>query len=78
MRGVFGTAYMRDFKMATPVAFNFTDAWGLAFMLPFDRPLVRKLYSKFKKRGIVRAGSDGAYVGSSTHERANGDKRCRY
>ena len=66
LRGVFGTAYMRDFKMATRVAFNFTDAWGLAFMLPFDRPLVRKLYSKFKKRGIVRAGSDGAYVGSST------------
>jgi hypothetical protein len=66
LRGVFGTAYMRDLKMATPVAFNFTDAWGLAFMLPFDRPLVRKLYSKFKKRGIVRAGSDGAYVGSST------------
>jgi hypothetical protein len=66
LRGVFGTAYMRDFKMATPVAFNFTDAWGLAFMLPFDRPLVRKLYSKFKKRGIIRAGSDGAYVGSST------------
>ena len=28
MRGVFGTAYMKDFKIATPVAFNFTDAWS--------------------------------------------------
>jgi hypothetical protein len=65
LRGVFGTAYMKDFKMATPIAFNFTDAWGLAFMLPFDRPLVRKLYGKFKKRGVNRAGSEGAYVGSS-------------
>jgi hypothetical protein len=65
MRGVFGTAYMKDFKMATPVALNFTDAWGLAFMLPFDRPLVRKLYGKFKKRGVNRANADGAYVGSS-------------
>jgi hypothetical protein len=65
MRGVFGTAYMKDLKMATPVAFNFTDAWGLAFMLPFDRPLVRKLYGKFKKRGVNRAGLESAYVGSS-------------
>jgi hypothetical protein len=65
LRGVFGTAYMKDFKMATPVAFNFTDAWGLAFMLPFDRGLVRKLYGKFKKRGVVHAGADGAYIGSS-------------
>jgi hypothetical protein len=66
VRGVFGTAYMKDFKMATPVAFNFTDVWGLAFMLPFDRPLVRKLYSKFKKRGVHSAGSEGTYVGSSS------------
>ncbi|MEO8286967.1 MAG: hypothetical protein ABI670_11085 [Chloroflexota bacterium] len=66
LRGVFGTAYMKDLKLATPVAFNFTDAWGLAFMLPFDRPLVRKLYSKFKKRGVTQAGSEGAYIGSST------------
>jgi hypothetical protein len=66
VRGVFGTAYMKDFKIATPVAFNFTDAWGLAFMLPFDRPLVRKLYGKFKKRGVAHAGSDAAYVSSST------------
>lgn len=65
LRGVFGTAYMKDFGLATPVAFNFTDAWGLAFMVPFARPLVRKLYGKFKKRGISRAGSDGAFVGSA-------------
>jgi Linalool dehydratase/isomerase len=65
LRGVFGTAYMKDLHMAAPVAFNFTDAWGLAFMLPFDRPLVRKLYSRFKKRSVSHADSDGAFVGSS-------------
>jgi hypothetical protein len=64
VRGVFGTAYMKDLKLATPVAFNFTDAWGLAFLLPFDRPLVRRLYPRFKKRGVERV--DGAArVGSS-------------
>lgn len=65
LRGVFGTAYMKDLKLATPIAFNFTDAWGLAFMLPFDRALVRKLYGKFKRRAVVKAGSAGAYIGSS-------------
>ncbi|HST03358.1 MAG TPA: hypothetical protein VLQ48_01335 [Chloroflexia bacterium] len=69
LRGVFGTAYMKDLHMAAPVAFNFTDAWGLAFMLPFDRPLVRKLYPRFKKRSVSDAGPDagsrGAFVGSS-------------
>lgn len=64
VRGVFGTSYMKDLHVATPVAFNFTDVWGLAFLLPFDRPLVRKLYSKFKKK-VVRADG-GAYVPSSS------------
>lgn len=63
-RGVFGTAYMKDFGLAAPVAFNFTDAWGLAFMVPFARPLVRRLFAKFKRRAISHAGNDGAYVGS--------------
>src|SRR5688500_6664868 len=62
-RGVFGTAYMKDLKLATPVAFNFTDAWGLAFLLPFDRELARKLYRKFRRK-VEREG-DQAYVGSS-------------
>ena len=70
LRGVFGTAYMKDLGLATPVAFNFTDAWGLSFMLPFARPLVRKLYGRFKKRGVAHAGSHAAYVGSApTSER---------
>lgn len=64
-RGIFGTSYVKDIHIATPVAFNFTDAWGLAFLAPFDRPLVRKLYGKFKKK-VVQAGSEGAYVGSSS------------
>ncbi len=63
-RGVFGVAYMAGMGLAAPVAFNFTDAWGLAFLLPFDRPLVRKLYPKFRKR-VTRAGAKGAYVASS-------------
>ncbi|HYP21069.1 MAG TPA: hypothetical protein VEY08_13430 [Chloroflexia bacterium] len=64
VRGVFGTSYMQDFRLATPVAFNFTDVWGLAFLLPFDRALVRKLYGRFKKKAIHRDG-EGAYVESS-------------
>jgi hypothetical protein len=64
VRGVFGTSYMQDLRLATPVAFNFTDVWGLAFLLPFDRALVRKLYGKFKKKAIHREG-EGAYVESS-------------
>ncbi|HEY0068944.1 MAG TPA: hypothetical protein VGE04_03150, partial [Chloroflexia bacterium] len=64
VRGVFGTSYMQDFHLATPVAFNFTDVWGLAFLLPFDRPLVRKLYGRFKRKAIHR-DAEGAYVESS-------------
>ncbi|HEX8228144.1 MAG TPA: hypothetical protein VF826_02400 [Chloroflexia bacterium] len=64
VRGVFGTSYIQDFHLATPLAFNFTDVWGLAFLLPFDRPLVRKLYSRFKKKAIHRDDT-GAYVQSS-------------
>ena len=64
LRGIFATCYVQDLHMGAPVAFNFTDAWGLAFMLPFDRNLVRKLYSKFKRR-LTKAGSEGAYLGSA-------------
>ena len=63
---MFGTAYMKDLKLATPVAFNFNDAWGLAFLLPFDRGLVRRLYGRFKQRGVERVGGDSARVGSSS------------
>ena len=63
LRGVFGASYVKDLKIATPLAFNFTDAWGLAFMLPFDKGLVRKLYPKFRRK--VERSEDGAYVGSS-------------
>ncbi len=69
LRGIFGASYMKEFGMATPVAFNFTDAWGLAFLLPFHPTLVRKLYPAFRKRvtrvGMSEAGA-GAYVGSSS------------
>jgi len=65
IRGVFGASYMKDLHLATPVAFNFTDAWGLSFLLPFDRPLAKKLYRKFRQK-VERAGADGAYVGSSS------------
>lgn len=65
VRGIFGAAYVKDLGMAAPVAFNFTDAWGLAFMLPFDRTLVRKLYRKFRRR-VTRDGPDSAYLSSSS------------
>jgi hypothetical protein len=64
VRGLFAVCYLKDVGLGAPVAFNFTDAWGLAFLLPFDPSLVRKLYGKFKRR-ITRAGSDGAYLDSS-------------
>jgi len=65
LRGVFGASYVEGLHVATPVAFNFTDAWGLAFLLPFDRPLVKKLYSKFRQK-VERVGSEGTFVGSSS------------
>jgi hypothetical protein len=65
VRGVFGASYMKELHVATPVAFNFTDVWGLAFLLPFDRVLVKKLYAKFRRK-VERAGTEGAYVGSSS------------
>lgn len=65
LRGVFGASYVEGLHVATPVAFNFTDAWGLAFLLPFDRPLVKQLYGKFRQK-VERAGAEGAFVGSSS------------
>src|SRR5204862_5401128 len=64
LRGIFAVCYLKDLGMAAPVAFNFTDAWGLAFLLPFDPALVRKLYGRFKRR-ITRVGAEGAYLSSS-------------
>jgi hypothetical protein len=52
--------------LATPVAFQFTDSWGLAFLLPFDRALVRKLYGRFRKRlSRDKSAPGGVYVGSA-------------
>ncbi|MEO6458612.1 MAG: hypothetical protein ABIO92_10150, partial [Chloroflexia bacterium] len=69
LRGIFGASYVKDIGLATPVAFNFTDAWGLAFLLPFHPTLVRKMYPVFRKR-VTRAGMSeagvGAYIGSSS------------
>jgi len=65
LRGIFAASYVKDVGLATPVAFNLTDVWGLAFLLPFDRALVRKLYGSFRKR-VSREGSDVAFVSSSS------------
>ncbi len=62
-RGLFGACYLRDLHLTAPVAFQFTDSWGLAFLLPFDRALVRRLYPRFRKR-MSRAGAV-RYVGSA-------------
>jgi hypothetical protein len=63
-RGLFGACYLRDLHLTTPVAFQFTDSWGLAFLLPFDPALTRKLYPRFRRR--LSRGPDGAlFVGSA-------------
>jgi hypothetical protein len=64
LRGIFAVCYLKGLGAAAPVAFNFTDAWGLAFLLPFDRALVRRLYRKFKRR-LTREGAGMAYLSSS-------------
>src|SRR5579859_3374363 len=70
-RGLFGACYLRDFHLTAPVAFQFTDSWGLAFLLPFDRALVRKLYPRFRQRLSRDDSGRGAgpraplYVGSA-------------
>ncbi|MFL5735044.1 MAG: hypothetical protein ACJ78Q_17955 [Chloroflexia bacterium] len=65
LRGIFAVCYLKGVGAGAPVAFNFTDAWGLAFLLPFDRSLVRKLYRKFKSRLTVE-GPEVTYLSSSS------------
>ena len=62
-RGLFATCYLRDLHLSAPVAFNYTDAWGLAFLLPFDPALVRRLYPRLRRR-LTTAGPDAAYLDS--------------
>ncbi|MGI8586462.1 MAG: hypothetical protein ACR2M0_02065 [Chloroflexia bacterium] len=62
-RGLFGACYLRGLHLTAPVAFQFTDSWGLAFLLPFDRALVRRLYPRYRKR-LSREGGR-LYVGSA-------------
>jgi hypothetical protein len=62
-RGLFGACYLKDLHLTAPVAFQFTDSWGLAFLLPFDRPLVRRLYGRFRRR--MSKDGDLRYVGSA-------------
>jgi hypothetical protein len=64
LRGLFAVCYLRDVHMSAPVAFNFTDAWGLAFLLPFDPALVRRLYPRLRRR-LTRAGREGAFLASA-------------
>lgn len=64
LRGIFAACYLKGVWVGAPVAFNFTDAWGLAFLLPFDREIVRKLYGKFRRRLTVKE-SRLAYLSSS-------------
>jgi hypothetical protein len=48
--GLLSVAYLTELKMAAPVSFNFTDAWGLAFMAAWNPEPVRKIYPRFRKR----------------------------
>jgi Linalool dehydratase/isomerase len=65
LRGIFAVCYLKGMGHAAPVAFNFTDAWGLAFLMPFDRPLVQKQYGKFKSR-LSSKEPHMAYLSSSS------------
>lgn len=49
-QGVVSVVYMTQLKMAAPVSFNFTDAWGLALMAPYNRKLVEEHYPKFRSQ----------------------------
>jgi hypothetical protein len=64
LRGLFAVCYLRDVHLSAPVAFNFTDAWGLAFLLPFDPALVRRLYPRLRRR-LTNAGRAGAFLASA-------------
>ena len=64
LRGLFATCYLRDMHLSAPVAFNFTDSWGLAFLLPFDPALVRRLYPRLRRK-LTGAGRAGAFLGSA-------------
>src|SRR3954454_1795767 len=64
LRGIFAVCYLKGVGAGAPVAFNFTDAWGLAFLMPFDKGLVRKLYGKFKSRLTLKE-PHLAYLSSS-------------
>lgn len=62
-QGVVSVVYMTQLKMAAPVSFNFTDAWGLAFMTPYSRELVEQHYPRF--RAQFGKGSDLACLHSA-------------
>lgn len=64
LRGLFAVCYLRDVHLSAPVAFNFTDAWGLAFLLPFDPALARRLYPRLRRR-LTDAGRAGALLASA-------------
>ena len=64
LRGLFAVCYLRDMHLSAPVAFNFTDAWGLAFLLPFDPALGRRLYPRLRRR-LTNAGREGAFLASA-------------
>jgi hypothetical protein len=48
--GLLSVAYMPALKMTIPVSFNFTDAWGFAFMAAWHPATAQRVYPRFRKR----------------------------
>lgn len=61
--GLLSVAYMTELKMPLPVSFNFTDAWGFAFMAGWYPKLVQKIYPRFRKR-LKAVGANKLKLGS--------------
>jgi len=60
--GLLSVAYMPALKMAIPVSFNFTDAWGFAFMAAWHPVTVQQVYPRFRKR--LKSSADGLKLNS--------------
>lgn len=60
--GVLCVCYLKDMKISTPVAFNFTDAWGIGLLRPFAPEMGAELYPRLRK--ATRRTAQGRYLPS--------------
>ncbi len=60
--GVLCVCYMKEMKISTPIAFNFTDAWGVGLLRPFSPSVGLELYPRIRK--ATRRTPQGRYLPS--------------